>query len=128
MIGSYEYPVAVGSAALALAAWPAVVLYRLRRRKAFFEAVFEQSPEAAVLATGGGRVIRINRTFTQLFGYSPPAAIGHSLEELIVPPELRVNYRTAAGPKRRWRTALLPPGWDPLFRRFHAGALLSVSS
>jgi PAS domain S-box-containing protein len=36
-----------------------------------------------------GRVARVNREFTRLFGYTAEAAQGHTLETLIVPPDLQ---------------------------------------
>jgi len=42
----------------------------LRREKAFFENLFEACPDAIILSSREGRVIRANRSFFELFGYS----------------------------------------------------------
>lgn len=50
---------------------------------------FEQVPEAIVFVDGRRRLVRANREFVRVFGYSPEEIIGTVLSSLIVPPELR---------------------------------------
>jgi PAS domain S-box-containing protein len=62
---------------------------RLQRQKALLDQLFEQAPEAVTLLDSGHRVLRVNRKFSELFGYAPEDALGHHLCELIVPEESR---------------------------------------
>ncbi len=55
--------------------------------KAYFEQLFEGSPECIVLTSNHGRLIRVNSEFQKLFGYSPEEAVGNYIDELIVPNE-----------------------------------------
>ena len=58
---------------------------QLRRQKAHFEKLFELAPEAIVLRDIENRVLRANREFTKLFGYTVEEAVGRNISELIVP-------------------------------------------
>jgi len=53
--------------------------------KAYFEQLFEGSPETIVLTSNHGKLIRVNSEFEKLFGYAPEEAIGNYIDELIVP-------------------------------------------
>jgi PAS domain S-box-containing protein len=53
--------------------------------KAYFEQLFEGSPETIVLTSNHGKLIRVNSEFQKLFGYAPEEAIGNYIDELIVP-------------------------------------------
>src|SRR5580704_15835976 len=55
--------------------------------KAYFEQIIENAPEAISIVDEAHRVLRINREFTRLFGFSAAEAAGKSLENLIVPPD-----------------------------------------
>jgi len=57
----------------------------LRKQKAHFEKLFELAPEAIVLRDVENRVLRANREFTKLFGFSIEEALGRGIGELIVP-------------------------------------------
>ena len=57
----------------------------LRRQKAHFERLFELAPEAIVLRDVENRVLRANREFTELFGYTLEESVGRDLAGLIVP-------------------------------------------
>jgi PAS domain S-box-containing protein len=57
----------------------------LRKQKAHFEKLFELAPEAIVLRDVKNRVLRANREFTKLFGFTVEEAIGRNISELIVP-------------------------------------------
>jgi PAS domain S-box-containing protein len=62
---------------------------RLQKGKVLLDELFEQAPQAVALMSADYRVVRVNREFTQLFGYGPKEAIGRYLHEMIVPDELR---------------------------------------
>jgi len=61
----------------------------LRKQKAHFEKLFELAPVPIVLRDADNRVLRINREFTKLFGFSLEEAIGRNITDLIVPDDLR---------------------------------------
>jgi PAS domain S-box-containing protein len=65
----------------------------LARQKAQFEKLFELAPEAIVLRDFDNRVLRINREFTKLFGFTLEESIGKNLADLIVPDDLRDEAR-----------------------------------
>ena len=64
-------------------------LATLRRTKflgrTYFENLFNESPEAIVIATNIGSVIRVNGEFTRMFGYTDAEAHGRIIDELIAP-------------------------------------------
>jgi PAS domain S-box-containing protein len=57
----------------------------LRKQKAHFEKLFELAPEAIVLRDSENRVLRANREFTKLFGFSLQESVGRNISDLIVP-------------------------------------------
>jgi PAS domain S-box-containing protein len=57
----------------------------LRKQKAHFERLFELAPEAIVLRDFENRVLRANKEFTNLFGFTLEEALGRNISELIVP-------------------------------------------
>ena len=57
----------------------------LRKQKAHFEKLFELAPEAIVLRDIDNRILRVNREFTNLYGYTPEEALGRDICELVVP-------------------------------------------
>jgi PAS domain S-box-containing protein len=61
----------------------------LQRQKAQFERLFELAPDAIVLRDAENRVIRANREFTTLFGYTAEESVGRDLSDLIVPDEFQ---------------------------------------
>ncbi len=62
--------------------------HQLQKQNVYFASLFESAPEAIAVLDENDRIIRINGEFTRLFGYSEKEAIGNSINELIVPPEL----------------------------------------
>jgi len=58
---------------------------QMRRQKAHFEKLFELAPEAIVLRDSENRILRANREFTNLFGFTVEEAMGRNISELIVP-------------------------------------------
>jgi diguanylate cyclase (GGDEF)-like protein/PAS domain S-box-containing protein len=71
---------------------------RLRRTRflgtEYFEHLFNESPEAIVVAANDGSIIRVNREFSRLFGFEEAEAVGRSIDDLIAPKGL---YWEAAG-------------------------------
>ncbi|MGD2135693.1 MAG: EAL domain-containing protein [Gemmatimonadales bacterium] len=70
--------------------------------KAYLEGLFESSPEAIALFDNDGRTLRVNKPFTELFGYRTTDIVGRSLDDELVPPELMdeavaLTQRTVAG-------------------------------
>jgi len=57
----------------------------LRKQKAHFEKLFELAPEAIVLRDIDNRILRVNREFTNLYGFTPEEALGRSIRDLIIP-------------------------------------------
>jgi PAS domain S-box-containing protein len=58
---------------------------QLRKQKAHFEKLFELAPEAIVLRDVDNRVLRANREFSKLFGFTVEEALGRNISDLIVP-------------------------------------------
>src|SRR6266576_5040694 len=68
----------------------------LRREKEQLDALFELSPDAVILTDDDFHVLRVNKEFTRMFGYTAEEVAGQWLPDLIVPEELRAeafNYR-----------------------------------
>ncbi len=62
---------------------------KLSNEKVLLEHLVDAAPEAIVLTDLDGRILRINRGFTKLFGYEPNEAVNHMIDDLVVPEELR---------------------------------------
>jgi|GEM_PF-2674280 len=97
---------AAGIGAVALTVLTVAVLTatldRFQKGKVLLNELFEQAPQAVALMSADYRVVRVNREFTQLFGYGPKEAMGRYLYEMIVPDELqdevqKFNDITASG-------------------------------
>ncbi|RLF66779.1 MAG: hypothetical protein DRN57_06410 [Thermoplasmata archaeon] len=61
------------------------------RQKTYFESLFEESPEAIAILDLEERIVRVNRGFERLFGYTKEEVIGHYIDDLIAPDELRAE-------------------------------------
>jgi len=58
----------------------------LLRQKTYLDELFELAPDAVALTTlGNARILRINREFTRVFGYTSEEAVGNCLRDLVVP-------------------------------------------
>jgi len=55
----------------------------LRTEKIYFENLFNNSPEAIVIADINSNVLRINKQFTRLFQFTEDEIVGRNLDELI---------------------------------------------
>jgi PAS domain S-box-containing protein len=62
---------------------------RLQKQRTLLDELFEQAPQAVVLMSINTRIVRVNREFTRVFGYSQQEAHGRHLSEMIVPDEAR---------------------------------------
>jgi PAS domain S-box-containing protein len=63
----------------------------LHRRKEQIDGLFELSPDAVILTDDDFHVLRVNKEFTRIFGYTAEEVVGQWLPELIVPEELRAE-------------------------------------
>ncbi|MEO8039143.1 MAG: ATP-binding protein [Betaproteobacteria bacterium] len=61
---------------------------RLRIQTASLDELIESAPEAIAMLDLDGRVARVNREFTTMFGYGHEESRGQSLQTLIVPEDL----------------------------------------
>jgi len=70
----------------------------LHREKEQLDGLFELSPDAVILTDEDFHVLRVNKEFTRIFGYTAEEAAGQWLPELIIPDELHaesLKYRDA---------------------------------
>src|SRR5438105_1394045 len=63
----------------------------LHRRKEQLDGLFELSPDAVILTDEDFHVLRVNKEFTRIFGYTAEEVAGQWLPELIMPEELRAE-------------------------------------
>jgi len=95
---------------------------RMQGQKTLLHELFEQAPQAVVVLSEDDRVVRVNREFSRLFGYTPEEALGRRLGELIVPgdsPDEAQRYRDLGARRERVETEA--------FRRRKDGSRLYVS-
>jgi diguanylate cyclase (GGDEF)-like protein/PAS domain S-box-containing protein len=57
----------------------------MNRNRAFFQQLFDKSPESIALLDVNGKIINVNKSFENLFGYSAEETIDKSFTQLIVP-------------------------------------------
>ncbi len=62
---------------------------KLSAEKATLEHLIDAAPEAIVLTDFDGRILRINKGFTKLFGYTSEDALNRMIDDLIVPEDLK---------------------------------------
>jgi len=60
----------------------------LQEQKVYFERLFESSPEAVVIAQNDGKILQINRTFSDMFGFTKEEAVGATMDDLLYSGEL----------------------------------------
>jgi len=70
---------------------------KLKEQKAYFEELIESAPEAITILNVDDRVTRINREFTNLFGFTKQEARGQRINDLIVPENLKDEGEQATG-------------------------------
>lgn len=61
----------------------------LQAREAYLEQLFESAQEAIVMTDSMGNILRVNKEFIKLFGYSQKEVASRKLDELIVPENLQ---------------------------------------
>src|SRR5512132_3016850 len=79
----------------------------LLREKTYLDELFEVAPDAVVLTTmPNPRILRMNREFTRMFGYTSEEAVGKSLRDVVMPdvaePILPEDPHLLAGHKVEW--------------------------
>lgn len=57
----------------------------MNRNRAFFQQLFDKSPESIALLDINGKIVNVNKSFETLFGYSAEEAINKTFSQLIVP-------------------------------------------
>ncbi|MFP4016079.1 MAG: diguanylate cyclase domain-containing protein, partial [Halanaerobiales bacterium] len=55
--------------------------------KAYFQQLFDRSPEAIVILDNEERIMRINESFKRIFGYESSEIEGANINEIILPPD-----------------------------------------
>ncbi|MGH7461155.1 MAG: PAS domain-containing sensor histidine kinase, partial [Longimicrobiales bacterium] len=68
-----------------------------------FGALFENDLDACVITDAGQTIMRVNRAFTNMFGYESGEAVGRNLDDLVLPEHLRLEargYGERAGTRR----------------------------
>src|SRR5277367_1416720 len=63
----------------------------LHKQKEQLDGLFELSPDAVILTDEDFHVLRVNKEFTRIFGYTAEEVAGQWLPELIMPEELRAE-------------------------------------
>src|SRR6185312_3050931 len=66
---------------------------QLRERTAQLDELFDQAPEAIALLDPQDLILRVNREFTRLFGYTAAEAVGRPIYQLVVPPDQEEEAR-----------------------------------
>ena len=61
---------------------------KLKKQKAYFEQLFNNSTEAIVLLDNNHQVLKINKKFESLFGFKESELINKNLDDFILPDEL----------------------------------------
>jgi PAS domain S-box-containing protein len=70
---------------------------QLKIEQAYFEKLFENSPEAIVITSNDGIIEHVNNEFTRLFGYTKEEAVGKAVDDLI---SSREQYKEATDKTR----------------------------
>lgn len=60
---------------------------RLKEHQAYFQQLFDESTEAIALLNNRSNIIKVNKTFEDVFGYKAEEAKGRNIDELITPEE-----------------------------------------
>jgi len=68
----------------------------LKKQTAHLDELFELAPHAVVLVDADVRVMRVNKEFARMFGYSAEEAVGQLLQDLIAPEERMAEYSNNA--------------------------------
>src|ERR1700726_4899281 len=68
---------------------------RLQKQKALLDELFEQAPQAVALMGVDHRILRVNKEFSRVFGYSSQEALGQRISELIAGEQAREKQKYA---------------------------------
>src|ERR1700726_3031527 len=68
---------------------------RLQKQKALLDELFEQAPQAVALMGVDHRILRVNKEFSRVFGYSSQEALGQRISELIAGEQARDKQKYA---------------------------------
>jgi PAS domain S-box-containing protein len=68
----------------------------LKKQTAHLDELFELAPHAVVLVDAEVRVIRVNKEFTRMFGYTPEESVNRPLLDLVAPEERLPEYQNNA--------------------------------
>lgn len=60
---------------------------RLKRQKAYFEQLFNESTEGIVLLNNKGIILKVNEHFLEIYGYKREEVVGENIDDLITPPK-----------------------------------------
>ncbi len=63
------------------------------REKAFLEHLYNSTPAAIAITSPSGIISKINREFTNLFGYTLEEAVNNNINDLVVPEDLKEEAR-----------------------------------
>lgn len=63
----------------------------IQRQKIYFAQLFENSPESIVILDPAGRIVTVNKQFTELFHYTEAEAAGGWIDDLVVPDHLKAE-------------------------------------
>jgi len=59
----------------------------VEKQRSLFQQLFENTPVAIAMLDTQDRLVRVNRAFESLFGYTQEEVAGHYINDLIIPPE-----------------------------------------
>lgn len=81
----------------------------LKEERAYLEELFESSPVAIVVADADSQISRINKEFTNIFGYESEEVVGENIDELLATEQLRkeaeeITEKVAEGEKIAFET------------------------
>jgi PAS domain S-box-containing protein len=62
---------------------------QIKREKAFLEHLYNSTPAAIAITSSSGIISMINREFTNLFGFTSEEAVNNSINDLVVPDDLK---------------------------------------
>lgn len=82
---------------------------QLKEERAYLEELFESSPVAIVVADSNSHIQRINKEFTNIFGYESDEVIGKNIDNLLTTEKLRkeagdITDKVAEGEKIAFET------------------------
>jgi PAS domain S-box-containing protein len=100
---------------------------QIKREKAFLEQFIDSTPEAIVICDLDYNVLRINREFTKLFGYSSAEATGRNINDLVVPEDLLDEAQAIDNlAAKAQQDVLQTQRIDKLGRRIHVNLIAST--